>query len=182
MGAWLCFEDEAGQTLRSPKGRTWGAKGGGRVSIAALVAVKPGQRPRLIYRTRTYRGRKGEPKGFGSADYAALFDGAHQHLGAPVVVAVDNLNTQVSARMRQLIAARPWLRVYQLPPYALEFNPVEAVWAHMKKSLANLTTRTLDQLADLVKNRLKRMQYRPALISGFSPRPGWTPTRRNLRH
>ena len=47
QGAWLRFEDEAGQTLRSPKGRTWGrkghtpivalpVKGTGRVSLAGL--------------------------------------------------------------------------------------------------------------------------------------------------
>jgi hypothetical protein len=23
-GAWVCFEDESGQGLRPPKGRTWG--------------------------------------------------------------------------------------------------------------------------------------------------------------
>jgi hypothetical protein len=27
LGAWLCFEDESGQGLRPPKGRTWGRRG-----------------------------------------------------------------------------------------------------------------------------------------------------------
>ena len=55
LGAWLCFEDESGQGLRPPKGRTWGRRGrtpvvtvtGGhdtRVSLAALIAVRPGCR------------------------------------------------------------------------------------------------------------------------------------------
>ncbi len=35
----------------------------------------------------------------------------------------------------------------------------------MKKSLTNLAVHTVDQLARTVKNWLKRMQYRPALIS-----------------
>ncbi|MEU9371997.1 transposase [Streptomyces avermitilis] len=59
-----------------------------------------------------------------------------------------------------LIAARLWLTVYQLPPYAPEFNPVEGVWSHLKRSPANLTKHSLDQLTALVKTRLKRMQYR----------------------
>src|SRR3954462_10859173 len=53
---------------RPPKGRTWGRRGhtpvvrvtaqnAPRLSLAALVAVKPGHRPRLIY--RTHRGRRG---------------------------------------------------------------------------------------------------------------------------
>jgi hypothetical protein len=181
LGAWLCFEDEAGQGLRPPKGRTWGrrgatpvvtvsAAGSGRVSLAGLVCTKPGQRSRLIYRTRIHRGRKGEPKGFAEADYAALLDAAHQQLGGPIVLVWDNLNTHVSAVMRRLIAGRPWLRVYQLPAYAPEFNPVEAVWSHLKKSLTNLAKRAIDQLAGLIRTRLKRIQYRPALIAGFVAR------------
>lgn len=59
LGAWLCFEDEAGQGLRPPNGRTWGRRGrtpvvcvtsaGAKVSTAALICIKPGHRPRLIY-------------------------------------------------------------------------------------------------------------------------------------
>ena len=56
LGAWLCWEDESGQGLRPPKGRTWGRRGrtpvvtvtGGhdtRVSLAALIAVRPGCGP-----------------------------------------------------------------------------------------------------------------------------------------
>jgi transposase len=181
LGAWLCFEDEAGQGLRPPKGRTWGrrgatpvvavsAAGSARVSLAGLVATKPGRRPRLIYRTRTHRGRKGEPKGFAEADYAALLDAAHQRLGGPIVLLWDNLNTHVSAVMRRLVAARAWLRVYQLPAYAPELNPVEGVWSWLKRSLANLAKHTIGQLLALIKTRLKRLQYRHRLIAGFLAR------------
>ena len=69
--------------------------------------------------------------------------------------------------MRELIAARSWLTVYQLSPYASELNPVEAVWSHLKRSLANLTKHNIDQLTALAKARLRRMQYRPGLLDGF---------------
>jgi len=89
----------------------------------------------------------------------------------------DNLNTHVSATMTELIAARDWLTVCRLPPYAHELNPVEQVWSHLKRSLANLAKRNLAQLTALVKTRLKRMQYRPALIEVSSPPPGLTSAR-----
>ena len=135
LGAWLCWEDESGQGLRPPKGRTWGRRGqtpvvtvtGGhdmRVSLAALIAVRPGHRPRLIY--RTHRARRGDKrKGFTETDYARLLDAAHQQLNGPIVLVWDNLNTHTSGAMRELIAARTWLTVYRLPPYASELNPVE---------------------------------------------------------
>ena len=74
--------------------------------------------------------------------------------------------------MAELIAARPWLTVFRLPPYAHELNPVEPVWSHLKRSLANLTKHTIGELTALVKTRLKRMQYRPALLTGFLARTG----------
>lgn len=59
-----------------------------------------------------------------------------------------------------------------VPPYAHELNPVELVWSHLKRSLANLAKRNLAQLTALAKTRLRRMQYRVALLDGFlgSPR------------
>ena len=133
-----------------------------RVSLAALIAIKPGCRPRLIYRVHKTRRRGKDPrKGFTEADYARLLDAAHQQLAGPLVVVWDNLNSHVSAAMTELVEARDWLTVCQLPPYAHELNPVEPVWSHLKRSLANLAKRNLAQLTALVKTRLKRMQYRP---------------------
>jgi hypothetical protein len=43
----------------------------------------------------------------------------------------------------------------------------------MKNGLGNLAARNVDQLAAVVRNRLKRIQYRPALI-GFLAQTGLT--------
>jgi hypothetical protein len=137
-----------------------------RVSVAALLCTRPGQRTRLIYRIHAGLGT-GQRKGFTETDYARLLDAAHKQLAGPLVVVWDNLNAHISAAMGELIAARDWLTVYRLPPYAHELNPVEPVWSHLKRSLANLAKRNLPQLTALVKTRLKRMQYRPGLLDGF---------------
>src|SRR6267142_5038157 len=148
--------DESGQGLRPPKGRTWGRRGctpvvtvtGGhdtRVSLAALIAVRPGCRPRLIF--RTHRARRGDKrKGFTETDYARFLDAAHQQLDGPVVLVWDGLNTRTSRAMRELTAARAWLTVFQLPAYAPELNPVEPVWSNLKRSLANLVKHDITQL------------------------------------
>src|SRR5690348_10382999 len=96
LGAYVCFEDEAGQGLRPPKGRTWAPRGarpvvrvrgagGGRVSIAGVACYRPGDRPHLFYHLRVYRRRKGEPKGFTWQDYRDLILAAHRELSAPLV-------------------------------------------------------------------------------------------------
>jgi hypothetical protein len=109
----------------------------------------------------------GGRKGLTEADYARLLDAAHQQLGGPIVLVWDNLNTHVSRAMAEIIAARSWLTVFRLPPYAHELNPVEPVWSHLKRSLANLTKHNITELTALVKARLRRMQYRPGLLAGF---------------
>jgi transposase len=142
-----------------------------RVSLAALIAVRPGCRPRLIY--RTHRARRADTrKGFTETGYARLLDAAHQQLNGPIVLVWDNLNTHTSGAMAELIAARDWLTVFRLPPCASELNPVEPVWSNLKRSLANLTKHDIGQLTALAKTRLRRMQYRPGLLNGFLAKTG----------
>jgi len=77
LGAWLVFEDESGQGLRPPAGRTWGRRGqtpvvrvtGGsnkRVSLAALIAgpagvPAPADLPVHRGRRSAMTGAKGSP-------------------------------------------------------------------------------------------------------------------------
>jgi DDE superfamily endonuclease len=69
--------------------------------------------------------------------------------------------------MAELVTARDWLTVYQLPPYAHELNPVEPVWSHLKRSLAK-PGQTQPRPADRPgEDPAERMQYRPGLLEGF---------------
>jgi putative transposase len=132
-------------------------KGSGRVSVAGLVCLRPGARSHLYYRVRIHRGRKGERRSMSEADYADLITAAHQELQAPVILIWDNLNTHISAAMHALIGARSsWLTEVRLPSYAPELNAVEGAWSAMKNGLGNLAARDVDQLAVIIKNRLKR--------------------------
>jgi transposase len=184
-GAWIVFEDEAGQTRRPAKARTWARRGrtpivrvsgsgSGRVSIAGLVCYQPdGRRGHVYYRLRVHRGRKGERRSLSEDDYAGLITAAHRQLRAPIILIWDNVNTHTSAAMRRYLDARSdWLTVVRLPAYAPELNPVESLWSTLKSSLGNLAVDTLDQLTTILRNRLKSIQYRPELFPGFLAQTG----------
>lgn len=184
-GGYVCFEDEAGFTRRPPRGRTWGRRGrtpvvtvsgrrSGRLSVAGLIAMRPGSRTRLCHRLRTHPAGRGKRRSMSERDFIALVDGVHQLVKAPIVLVWDRLNTHVSRRMRQLTDDREWLTVFLLPAYSPDLNPVEWVWAHVKHSLANLAVMALDRLEALVHNRLKRLQYRPDTLDGFIAGTGLT--------
>jgi DDE superfamily endonuclease len=182
-GAWICFEDEAGQSLRPGKARTWAPRGrtpvtlvsgkGGRLSVAGMACLKPGRPGRFFYRVRVHRRRKGDRASMSEADYAALVTAAHRALNAPVVLIWDNLNTHRSAKMRQFTEANSsWLTVFRLPGYAPDLNAVEGAWSVMKSGLGNHAATSLDQLEAMVRSRLRKIQRRPDLINALLGQTG----------
>jgi hypothetical protein len=184
-GAWICFEDEAGQALRPGKARTWAPRGrtpvtlvsgnSGRLSVAGMACLKPGQPGRFFYRLHVHRRRKGSRASLSEADYAALIAAAHRALNAPIIVVRDNLNTHRSRKMRQFTQAREeWLTIIHLPAYAPDLNAVEGAWANMKSSLGNHAATTLDELEAMVRCRLRNIQRRPDLINAFLGQTGLT--------
>jgi transposase len=116
---------------------------------------------------RRHTGRRGERRSLGETDCIRLLDGAHQLLKAPLIVVWDRLSTHLSKTMKALVAERDWLTVVLLPGYAPDLNPVEGLWAHIKRSLANLAARTLSELETLLRRRLKALQYRHGILGGF---------------
>jgi transposase len=184
-GAWICFEDEAGQALRPGKARTWAPRGrtpvvrvsgnSGRLSVAGMACLKAGEPGRFFYRLHVHRRRKGSRPSLGEADYAALIAAAHRALDAPLIVVWDNLNTHRSTKMRAFTGAHPdWLTVVHLPGYAPDLNAVEGAWAAMKSGLGNHAATTLDELEAMVRSRLRTIQRRPGLINAFLGQTGLT--------
>ncbi|WTZ85425.1 transposase [Streptomyces sp. NBC_01384] len=173
-GAWVVFEDEAGQSMTPPRARTWGRRGStpvvrvrGRVSIAGMTCYKSGERSRLIYAIREYQGRKDEPKGFGWKDYRDLIIRAHPQLGGPIVLVWDNLRMHLVAPLREFFEANgAWLTVFQLPTYAPDLNPQKGIWSLVKRDIGNLAAANLGQVTRAVKRKLKMLQYRPEAIDG----------------
>ena len=164
--------------MTPPRARTWGrtghtpvvrvrGRGSGRVSMAGMTCFKPGKRSRLIYAIREYRGRKGEPKGFGWCDFRDLVVRARVQLGGPIVLVWDNVRLHLTAGMKEFIDANAeWLTVFQLPTYAPDLNPTEGVWSLVKRDIGNLAAADLGQITRAVKRRLKKIQYRPDLVDG----------------
>lgn len=164
--------------MTPPRAKTWSrigqtpvarvrGRGSGRISMAGMVCYKPGERSRLIYRLREYRGRKGEPKGFGWRDFRDLIVRARIQLGGPIVLVWDNVRLHLTAGIREFIDANAeWLTVFQLPSYAPDLNPTEGIWSLVKRDIGNLAAADLEQITCAVKRKLKMLQYRPEVIDG----------------
>ncbi|TVZ76725.1 hypothetical protein FB157_1425 [Streptomyces sp. BK340] len=69
--------------------------------------------------------------------------------------------------MRQFIAERNWLTVYQLPSYALDLKPVEGIWSLLRRGwLSNTAFTTPEHLIQTIRRGLRTIQYLPGLIDG----------------
>jgi putative transposase len=49
---------------------------------------------------------------------------------------------------------------------------MEMVWSHLKRGLGNLAPCTLNDLAAIIRSRLKQLQYRPGLLNTFLAHTG----------
>ncbi|MBB6119473.1 putative transposase [Nocardiopsis algeriensis] len=81
-----------------------------------------------------------------------------------MILVWDNLAAHRSRWIRAAIQAREWLEVEYLPACALELNPVEQAWSHLKSTgLANLAALSFTELSEAV---------RLGLVDGFLAHAG----------
>jgi transposase len=170
--------DEAGFSMTPPTARTWARRGrtpvirvcgrtSRQLSVAALACYKTGQPSRLIYRPKRHSNRRDGRRSFAWTDYRDLLIAAHRQLDAPIILIWDNLGTHLCADMRHFADGQNWLTVVQLPAYAPELNPVEGVWSLLRHGYTtNVAFTSTDHLIRTVRQGLRKIQYRPALLDG----------------
>jgi len=81
----------------------------------------------------------------------------------------DGVGAHKSRRVREWVdKQKGCIAIAFLPPYAPELNPVEAIWAYLKKhEIANLCLNSIGEVGQFARNRLKSMQRRPHLVTAF---------------
>lgn len=86
-----------------------------------------------------------------------------------LLIVWDGLPAHRSAMVRQHVdSLQGRIVLERLPAYAPELNPVEYIWGYMKnRELANLCAKTIGEVSQFARNRLKSMQRRPRLITAF---------------
>lgn len=78
-------------------------------------------------------------------------------------------------KMAAQITARDWVEVVFLPRYAPEPNPVEALWAHLKRVLEGRLFRSLEELERVINAHLRLACRRADLLRGFIDSVGLEP-------
>jgi len=89
------------------------------------------------------------------------------HLKRPLLIIWDGLKAHRSKLVREYLdSTNGDIQMTFLPPYSPDLNPVEFLWAWLKRhALANFCPANLGELTTTARNKLKSAQRRPSIIS-----------------
>lgn len=172
-GWFMIFADETGFSLQPPvMPHTWALRGQTPCSrhrtanwskLSAMVAVAPNPHVwvRMVRRAVV------------SADIVQFIRAIMRSMpGKRVMLLWDGIRPHWSRRtLRDLGLFRERLKVYRLPAYAPELNPVEGANGWAKRDLRGLCPDNTLELMAAVRRSVRRMRRRPKLIRSFFRRP-----------
>jgi len=170
-GARIYFVDESSVRSDYHSGTTWAPRGktpvvkstGARFSINVIGAAAA----RGELRFKTFKGT------MTAAVFIDFLSRLLRDASGPVFVIADGHPVHRSAAVRRFVeSTQGRLRLYFLPGYSPELNPVEQVWNHAKRH--DVGTRIVtgpDQLRKMVISALCRLQKLPKLVMGFFKHP-----------
>ena len=163
--ATLVFLDEVGSSLKPVVARTWARKGCTPTlrhafnwsSLSIIGGITPDGR---IFQNTHERAIRAE-------QVVGFFEHLLEHVSGSVVVICDRAGIHRAKAVRAFLEKEPRLEVHHLPAYAPECNPIEWLWAHVKRQLANLCPFSLRQLRGEWRSALARVRVRPGLVASF---------------
>lgn len=165
------FLDEVGFSLKGTVKHTWALRGRtpvvfGKASwdkVSTMGAItSTGQ-----FLQQTQHGA------FTAPDVIRFFQHMLNHVPGDIVVVLDNASIHKTKAVTAFVAGETRLSLCYLPPYAPELNPIELVWAYIKRNiLGNFCARTLKELKARLQvgwQRVRYVQLPNRLIQSYLP-------------
>ena len=166
QGRTIVFIDESGLSEKCPVTRTWGLRGQTPVIQQSFTWKQISAVAGLSWWRFYFRFF---PGAINSARIIEFLTALMTQIRSPLLIIWDGVGPHKSRLVRQWLEDQHGrIAMAFLPAYAPELNPVEAIWAYLKKhEIANLCPAHLSEVSDFARRRLKSMQRRPKLIRAF---------------
>jgi transposase len=162
----IVFVDESGISERPTRVRTWAPKGQTPVIQFHFNWKQLSMIAGLSLTNAYFRLHEGSIK---SAQIVEFLKALVKHIGRRLLIVWDGLKAHRSRLVREYVDGLDGHIVLSfLPPYAPELNPVEYLWAWLKRhALANYCPDSIATLAHTARGKLKSAQRRTSLIAAF---------------
>lgn len=130
--------------------------------MGAIATTVSGKKPKLLF--RLYPG-----KNIKATECVAFLE--QLKLNYPnryVFVIWDGLRAHWSKKVKCWIDKNPKIKLFKLPPYAPELNPIEYAWGHIKyHQLSNFACADEAQLLTHAKSAICKLRKRQDILRSF---------------
>ena len=163
-GRLIVFIDESGLSERPTRVRTWAPKG--QTPIIQFhfnwthISVIAG----ITHTSCMFRLYEGSIK---KEQHVEFLKALRAHLKRPLLIIWDGLKAHRSKLVREYLDSTGGdVQMAFLPPYSPDLNPVEFLWAWLKRhALANFCPSDLTELNTAARSKLRSAQRRPSIIA-----------------
>jgi transposase len=163
-GRLIVFIDESGLSERPTRVRTWAPKGQTPIiqfhfNWTHISVIAGLSRTNCLFRLHEGSIKKEQ--------HVEFLKALRAHLKRPLLIIWDGLKAHRSKLVREYLDGTDGaIQMAFLPPYSPDLNPVEYLWAWLKRhALANFCPANLDELNVTARNKLKSAQHRPSIIA-----------------
>ena len=163
-GRLIVFVDESGLSERPTRVRTWAPRGQTPVIQFHFNWKQLSMIAGLSVRQCLFRLHDGAIR---SAQIVEFLKALRRHLKRRLLIVWDGLRAHRSRLVRDYVdSTEGAIQLAFLPAYAPELNPVEYLWAWLKRhALANFCPDGLDELATTARSKLRSAQRRRSIIA-----------------
>jgi putative transposase len=144
--------------MKGVRRHTWNTRG-----VTPLVTVRANWEKLSTIGAITSGGRfiQNTKKGsIRSKDVIQFFEHVLRHVTGKLVVVLDNAGIHRAKAVQTFVDCHERLSLVYLPPYAPELNPIELVWAYVKRNvLANFCASNVDDLKARLISAWQRVRY-----------------------
>lgn len=160
----IVFVDESGLSERPTRVRTWAPRGQTPIiqfhfNWTHISVIAGLSRTNCLFRLHHGSIKKEQ--------HVEFLKALHAHVKQRLLIIWDGLKAHRSKLVREYLDSTGGdVQMAFLPPYSPDLNPVEFLWAWLKRhALANFCPDNLGQLKTAARNKLKSAQQRPSIIA-----------------
>lgn len=152
------YLDKVGCSLKGVVRRTWAPKG-----QTPVVRLPTNWHKLSTIGAITSRGQFLQHTQSGAiktTDVLTFLDHLLKHVTGEVVLVLDNAAIHKAKAVTAFVQSESRLSLVYLPPYSPELNPIERVWAYVKRNvLGNFCARTTRELKARLRFAWQRVRY-----------------------
>lgn len=154
----MLYLDEVGFAMKGVRRHTWNTRG-----VTPLVTVRANWEKLSTIGAITSGGQFFQNTKIGSicsSDVIQFLEHVLRHVVGELVVVLDNAGIHRAKAVQAFVESRERLSLVYLPPYAPELNPIELVWAYVKRNvLGNFCASNLEALKARLISAWQRVRY-----------------------